>query len=267
MSHFSSTQFLFCKYDANGNGIDISDSSSTASKSTSSDDEQTVEPAVDVCPPQPAPVTWGFKGECGKCQARLWHLIWSDRFNQTRFLFIGPSEWHKFFPHAGGKKQSPVDIPSSNAIFCEKLAKAPFKVNYDEKCTTKIENNGKIFRVTGDSPESGKWDEGFNLEVWKTCQLTGCGCGSSGHWRSGWLRVQIHAIPHALGPGQHWRFRTHYWRQAICGRDALCQLELLASRWYDCSVVCNRSHRSHGLWRPLDPGSRESRAGEADPLA
>lgn len=137
-------QFLFDKYDANGSGVvvDVSDSSSTASKSASSDDEQANEPVVDTVAaaaqlqpaaaqaPAPPPVNWGFKGECG------------------------PTEWHKYFPHAAGKKQSPVDIPSMNAVFCEKLAKAPFKVNYDEKCTSKIENNGRIFMVTGDSPES-----------------------------------------------------------------------------------------------------------------
>ena len=139
MSRISpSSQFLFCNDDAydtttaaaaTAAADAASDSTSMASKSTTSDEEEpTLVKTTTVAVAAP---NWGFKGECG------------------------PSEWHKYFPHAAGKKQSPVDIPSELAVYSEKLAAAPFSINYDDKCTSKIENTGRIFVVTGDSQNSG----------------------------------------------------------------------------------------------------------------
>lgn len=63
----------------------------------------------------------------------------------------GPANWHKSFPQAGGNRQSPIDIKTSDVKYDAGLAGKPLKINYDPKRTKALVNNGHTFRVDIDA--------------------------------------------------------------------------------------------------------------------
>lgn len=65
----------------------------------------------------------------------------------------GPLNWAKYFPPAGGKTQSPIDINSSAAAYDGKLSEKPLTFTYDDNCFKFVENTGASFNVTG-TPEA-----------------------------------------------------------------------------------------------------------------
>ncbi|XP_006641282.1 carbonic anhydrase 7 [Lepisosteus oculatus] len=52
----------------------------------------------------------------------------------------GPSEWHRDYPIAMGKRQSPIDIVSSEAVYDARLSS--LTVSYDSCTSLNISNNG-----------------------------------------------------------------------------------------------------------------------------
>jgi carbonic anhydrase len=59
----------------------------------------------------------------------------------------GPATWHKAFPIANGKRQSPIDIVPGNATFDSKLAGAPLVIKYKPETKLQAKNNGKTMTV------------------------------------------------------------------------------------------------------------------------
>ncbi|XP_051856847.1 carbonic anhydrase 2-like [Antechinus flavipes] len=69
-------------------------------------------------------------------------LVWGyDRDN-------GPDSWHKLFPIANGRRQSPIDIKLWNAKFDSSLR--PLNFNYDSSTAQGIVNKGYSFNVEFD---------------------------------------------------------------------------------------------------------------------
>jgi len=66
----------------------------------------------------------------------------------------GPEHWHKMFPCAAGKHQTPIDIQSDQAVFDPKLAQVPLTFTYDRNCFKNVENTGHGLNVTGLSDAS-----------------------------------------------------------------------------------------------------------------
>lgn len=66
----------------------------------------------------------------------------------------GPSNWHKEFPLAAAKHQSPINIDTSAAVFNEELTKVPLDISYDSLDLSSIQNNGHTFQITGKLNES-----------------------------------------------------------------------------------------------------------------
>jgi len=60
---------------------------------------------------------------------------------------LGPATWHKAFPIAAGKKQSPIDIVSGSATFDTKLASAPLVIKYKPESKVAVKNTGKTLTV------------------------------------------------------------------------------------------------------------------------
>ncbi|XP_782997.3 carbonic anhydrase 2 [Strongylocentrotus purpuratus] len=63
----------------------------------------------------------------------------------------GPAHWHESFPQAGGKRQSPIDINTTDARFDTALVDRPLKISYDPSRTKALVNNGHTFRVDIDA--------------------------------------------------------------------------------------------------------------------
>lgn len=54
----------------------------------------------------------------------------------------GPDKWNKSFPIADGNRQSPIDIPTSQAGYDENLKSTPLKMTYNEEKELAIINTG-----------------------------------------------------------------------------------------------------------------------------
>ena len=61
----------------------------------------------------------------------------------------GPATWSLNYAQAGGKKQSPIDINESKAVFDPELEKKPLKFQYEKACFCTLKNSGQSFTVIG----------------------------------------------------------------------------------------------------------------------
>lgn len=58
------------------------------------------------------------------------------------FLSLGPSTWVNDFPIAAGKKQSPIDIVTSDVTYDSELCDNPLKMDYNPENELILVNNG-----------------------------------------------------------------------------------------------------------------------------
>lgn len=73
------------------------------------------------------PVAWGYEGD------------------------IGPCNWHKHFPKAGGKRQSPIDIDTSATQYDGSFK--PLRIHYDSHMCSSLTNNGHTFCMSVNSDQ------------------------------------------------------------------------------------------------------------------
>lgn len=64
----------------------------------------------------------------------------------------GPEHWHKDFPIAKGKRQSPVDIDTKAAVHDPALK--PLHISYEQATSKRILNNGHSFNVEYDDTQN-----------------------------------------------------------------------------------------------------------------
>lgn len=67
------------------------------------------------------------------------------------FSTLGPEHWHKNFPIAKGKRQSPVEIDTKAAVHDPSLK--PLSVSYAQATSRRIVNNGHAFNVEFDDSQ------------------------------------------------------------------------------------------------------------------
>ena len=72
-------------------------------------------------------------------------------------ICAGPIHWHKNYPLAGKKRQSPIDILPSDTKFDISLAANPLNIRYDANRTSKVVNTGHSFRVDVDGADYSKF--------------------------------------------------------------------------------------------------------------
>jgi len=62
-------------------------------------------------------------------------------------LCTGPQYWPEIAPAAGGSRQSPIMIRTSEAQFCQTLRERPLCINYDTVEANELINNGRTVQV------------------------------------------------------------------------------------------------------------------------
>jgi len=69
-------------------------------------------------------------------------------------VFVGPLYWPEIAPAAGGQRQSPIMIRSSQAKFCQPLRDHPLVISYNAESTNTIINNGHTIQVVVNGSDS-----------------------------------------------------------------------------------------------------------------
>ena len=69
----------------------------------------------------------------------------------------GPSTWANVAPAANGRRQSPIDIQSKEALFDVKLGLRPLKMRYVPANSKTIINNGHTVQVSIDGANSSEF--------------------------------------------------------------------------------------------------------------
>lgn len=66
----------------------------------------------------------------------------------------GPATWNNIAPAANGRRQSPIDIKTKEALYDVKLAQRPLKMQYVPSNSKTLVNNGHTAQVSIDSANS-----------------------------------------------------------------------------------------------------------------
>lgn len=80
--------------------------------------------------------------------ADIIHTCLEKIFMILLYFFLGPEEWHKNYPFAKGRHQSPIEINNTEVHYDSSLL--PWFASYDPGSAKTILNNGKTCRVVFD---------------------------------------------------------------------------------------------------------------------
>lgn len=76
---------------------------------------------------------------------------------RNQSISIGPATWNNIAPAANGRRQSPIDIKTKEALYDVKLAQRPLKMQYVPSNSKTLFNNGHTAQVSIDSANSRKY--------------------------------------------------------------------------------------------------------------
>lgn len=85
---------------------------------------------------------------CVNCNEYNSYLFGKDFPNTSLYFFVGPDQWHKNYPFAKGRHQSPIEINNKEVHYDSSLL--PWFASYDPGAAKTILNNGKTCRVVFD---------------------------------------------------------------------------------------------------------------------
>lgn len=108
--------------------------------------------------------------------------FWEQTFNTvlSLLLFPGPTTWHKTYPEALGKRQSPIDIRSTKVLSDDGLVAKSLSWKYVAENTLVLVNPGYCWKVEVNGEGSGEF---YNY---------GCICVFSIHWCQFSVRKPCH---------------------------------------------------------------------------
>lgn len=85
--------------------------------------------------------------------------------------YLSPANWTKYFPAGGGKRQSPIDIITSEARFDESLGDGQFKFQYVASDCIEIENSGYSVQILCSEGSQSTFNAGFLADTFRLRQV------------------------------------------------------------------------------------------------
>ncbi len=148
------------------------------------------------------------------------------------------STWSKYFPTGGGKRQSPIDIVTSEARFDETLAEAQFQFDYVRDDCVQLSNSGLSCQVSCRQPAQSTLSASHLPGTYVLNQMH---C----HWGTEPMNGSEHLVGGVGYAGElhfvHCNAKYQSWEEALKQPDGLAVI----------GVFLNESHDDNAHLQPL----------------